>query len=202
MDGREPSGLCASRPAFTLPPATAAAVHPRQGTHPRTNSSSTTNQPWPRTLIQIALRPLLPACVAVRSHPEVPGPAYSEAASQIRPTKDSEPRQGPGPNLQYKNISPGAPQSLDEGWVGRSQRGVAILPEMPADATGWTPTCQWFPTGHSLGQHQRVTFFQSRRLKVPSRGASPYRSITTLPGTPLHIHKAKQHLSNSTRILL
>ena len=202
VDGREPAGLCASRSAFTLLPAASAAVHPRQGTHPRTNSSSTTNQPWPRTLIQIALQLLLPACVAVCSHPEIPGPAYSEAASQIWPTKDSEPRQGPGPNLQYKNIPTGAPQSLDEGWVCRSQRGVAILPAMPADATGWTLTCQCFPTGHRLGQHQQIAFFQSQRLKVPSQGASPYQSITTLPGTSLHIYKAKQHLSNSTRILL
>lgn len=34
VDGREPAGLCASRSAFTLPPAASAAVHPRQGTHP------------------------------------------------------------------------------------------------------------------------------------------------------------------------
>ena len=101
------------------------------------------------------------------------------------PPRTRNPGRGQGQISSIKT-SPPELQSLNDSWVGRSQRGVAILPAMPADATGWTLTCQWFPTGHSLGQHQQVAFFQSRRLKVPSQGASPYLSITTSPRSQPH----------------
>ena len=172
VDGREPAGLCASRSAFTLLPAASAAVHPRQGTHPRTNSSSTTNQPWPRTLIQIALQLLLPACVAVCSHPEIPGPAYSEAASQIWPTKDLDPGRGQGQISSIKT----SPPELHSPWMRAGSAG-------PKGVWPSSQRClQTQPDGHSL-----ASAFP-RATASASTSRSPSSSLGVLKFPPKEHH--------------
>lgn len=120
-------------------------------------------RPWPR--------PPSPWFLSMAQKSHAPG-AYRLPLRGF-PANTRRPRQKPGPKL--------VPLRVSRGGLGPpgSQRGVTILPEIPAGAKGCTNTCQWFPGGPVLaGSSPHPGASQSPstgpRLCPPAWDFSPY----------------------------